>query len=98
MVGDEMFLYLIDELTGKPVVPTNCRRIHLIHSHHQARSRKVEKLLPAMQVGLHAVTGQRRRGRRPTLRRAGPKVPAGVARGRATSVEILKQESSVEKF
>ena len=52
VVGDEMFLYLIDELTGEPVRTTDDESYPLRITR---RSGEVEKLLPAMQAGMSAL-------------------------------------------
>ena len=97
VVGDEMFLYLIDELTGEPVRPTADDESYPLRI--TRRSGEVEKLLPAMQAGLHAmslvngVAGVARLFGVPA-----PAVPEAWREGAATSVEILKQETSVESY
>ena len=96
VVGEEMWLYLIDELTGKPVVPEG-------ESIYPIRITKpvevVSKLLPVLQVGLHAASLVN--GVAGVVRLFGypcPKVPEAWCEGVQNSVEVLKQESSVEAF
>ena len=96
VVGEEMWLYLIDELTGKPVVPEG-ESIYPIRITKPAEV--VSKLLPVMQVGLHAASLVN--GVAGVVRLFGypcPKVPEAWRAGAQDSVEILKQESSVERF
>ena len=96
VVGEEMWLYLIDELTGKPVVPEG-ESIYPIRITKPAEV--VSKLLPAMQVGLHAASLVN--GVAGVVRLFGypcPKVPEAWREGAQNSVEVLKQESSVEAF
>ena len=96
VVGEEMWLYLIDELTGKPVVPEG-ESIYPIRITKPAEV--VSKLLPVMQVGLHAASLVN--GVAGVVRLFGypcPKVPEAWREGAQNSVEVLKQESSVEAF
>ena len=96
VVGEEMWLYLIDELTGKPVVPEG-ETIYPIRITKPAEV--VSKLLPVMQVGLHAASLVN--GVSGVVRLFGypcPKVPEAWREGAQNSVEVLKQESSVEAF
>ncbi|CAH0376009.1 unnamed protein product [Pelagomonas calceolata] len=96
VVGEEMWLYLVDELTGKPVVPEG-ESIYPIRITKPAEV--VSKLLPVMQVGLHAASLVN--GVAGVVRCFGypcPKVPEAWRAGAQDSVEILKQESSVEAF
>ena len=96
VVGEEMWLYLVDELTGEPVVPEG-ESIYPIRITKPAEV--VSKLLPVMQVGLHAASLVN--GVAGVVRLFGypcPKVPEAWRAGAQGSVEILKQESSVEQF
>ena len=93
-----MWLYLVDELTGKPVVPEEDDATYPILI-TKANLKVVEKLLPIMQVGLHAASLIN--GVAGVVRLFGypcPKVPEAWRAGAQGSVEILKQESSVEQF
>ena len=98
VVGEEMWLYLVDELTGKPVVPEEDDATYPILI-TKANLKVVEKLLPIMQVGLHAASLVN--GVAGVVRLFGypcPKVPEMWRAGAQNSVEVLKQESSVEAF
>jgi len=92
-VGGEMFLYLIDELTGEPV------RADKWPIKITKPSKVVPKLLPVMQVGIRAmaiyngVAGVAGMFGYPL-----PIVPEAWSKGAQESVELLKQESSVEQF
>ena len=97
VVGEEMFLYLIDELTLEPVRPESEDDVYPIRITTPAEI--VPKLLPAMQIGLYALSVVN--GAAGIARLFGvpaPKVSDEWRAGLATSVEILKQESSVEAF
>ena len=88
-----MWFYLIDELTGEPVRSTD--GVYPIRITEP--SELVGKLLPVMQVGLHAATLVN--GVSGVVRMFGypfPSVPEKLREG--NFVEVLKQESSVEKF
>ncbi|CAH0367814.1 unnamed protein product [Pelagomonas calceolata] len=95
LVGEEMWFYLIDELTGEPV--RSAGGVYPIRITEP--SELVGKLLPVMQVGLHAATLVN--GVSGVVRLFGypfPSVPEKLREGAERSVEVLKQESSVEKF
>jgi hypothetical protein len=95
LVGEEMWFYLIDELTGEPVRSTD--GVYPIRITEP--SELVGKLLPVMQVGLHAASLVN--GVSGVVRLFGypfPSVPEKLREGAEHSVEVLKQESSVEKF
>ena len=101
VVGEEMWLYLVDELTGLPVIPEvdddDEEAIYPIRI--TTPKDVVSKLLPVMQVGLHAASLVN--GVSGVVRLFGfpcPKVPEAWRAGAQDSVEILKQESSVEAF
>jgi DNA-binding transcriptional MerR regulator len=97
VVGEEMWLYLVDELTGEPVVPDEDDATYPIRITKPAEV--VSKLLPVMQVGLHAASLVN--GVAGVVRLFGypcPKVPEAWREGAQNSVEVLKQESSVEAF
>ena len=93
IVGEEMYLYLIDELTGKPVQADGWPLVIT------TPSELVPKLLPLMMVGMRAMcicnglAGLARMFGYPV-----PKVPEAVSKGAQDSVELLKQESSVQEF
>jgi Leucine-rich repeat (LRR) protein len=95
LVGNEMWFYLIDELTGEPV--RSADGVYPIRITEP--SELVGKLLPVMQVGLHAASLVN--GVSGVVRMFGypfPSVPEKLREGAERSVEVLKQESSVEKF
>ncbi|KAK1745632.1 serine/threonine-protein kinase [Skeletonema marinoi] len=93
IVGGEMYLYLIDELTGEPVRAEGWPLIITTPAD------LVPKLLPLMQVGIRAMciyngtAGMARLFGYPL-----PKVPKAWSKGAQESVELLKKESSVEDF
>ena len=92
MVGEEMWLYLIDELTGNPSAE---ERIHL--PIRITKPRRSFEALPVMQIGLHAASLVN--GVAGVVRLFGyrPKVPEAWPRGPQNSAEC-SQESSVEAF
>ena len=97
LVGEEMWFYLVDELTGAPVRLSSENDLYPIRITEP--SELVTKLLPVMQVGLHAASLVN--GVSGVVRMFGypfPSVPAELRAGAEHSVEVLKQESSVEKF
>ena len=100
VVKDEAWVYLIDELTGEPVVlETDGDEEPLYPIRITKPAAIVSKLLPLMQVGLHAASLVN--GVSGVVRLFGypcPKVPEAWRAGAQDSVEILKQESSVEQF
>ena len=102
VVGEEMWLYLVDELTGLPVIPEvddDDDEEPLYPIRITTPKDVVSKLLPVMQVGLHAASLVN--GVSGVVRLFGfpcPKVPEAWRAGAQDSVEILKQESSVEAF
>ncbi len=100
VVKDEAWVYLIDELTGEPVVlETDGDEKPLYPIRITKPAEIVSKLLPVMQVGLHAASLVN--GVAGVVRLFGypfPKVPEAWRKGAQNSVEILKQESSVEQF
>eukprot|EP00985_Skeletonema_marinoi_P011237 scaffold5328_cov198-Skeletonema_marinoi.AAC.1 len=93
IVGNEMYLYLIDDLTGDPVqaegwpIPIT------------TPSDVVPTLLPLMQLGMiglsfyNGTAGMARLFGYPL-----PRVPKAWSKGAQETVELLKQESSVEEF
>ena len=97
VVGKTSYLYLIDELTLEPVRPESEDDLYPIRITEP--SEQVAKMLPVMQVGLHAaslvngVSGVAKLFGFPL-----PSVPEQWREGAQNSVEILKQESSVEAF
>jgi len=93
IVGKKMYLYLIDELTGEPV------RAEGWPIEITKPSKVVPKLLPLMQVGMRAMSIYN--GAAGVARMFGypvPIVPKAWSEGAQESVELLKQESSVEQF
>jgi len=97
LVGEEMWFYLVDEITGRPVVPSNAESRYPIRITKPAET--VTKLLPVMQVGLQAATLVN--GVSGVVRLFGypsPQVPDEYVRGAGHWVDMMKQESSVEQF
>ena len=97
--GKPMYFYLIDELTGEPVrdKPTSDGGIYPIKI--TKPSKMVPKLLPVMQVGVRAMSLYH--GAAGIARMCGYPVPVLPEKWRSkaqSSVERLKQESSVEAF
>ena len=93
VTGETMHLYLVDELTGKPV------RAEGYPIPITTPSDIVPKLLPAMQVGLRAMSIFN--GAAGIARMVGypvPKVPEALTKGMRESVNMLKKKSSVEEF
>ena len=93
VTGKTMYLYLVDELTGEPVRGENYP-IEI-----KTPSEIVPKLLPVMQVGLHAMSVYN--GAAGIARMFGvpaPKVPKMWSNCARESVEVLKQKSSVEHY
>ena len=96
LIAETMYLYLIDELTGKPVkaVKGGIYPIKIT-----TRSKIVPKLLPVMQVGIRAmslcngVAGIARMCGAPVLT-----MPTGWLEGTQESIALLGQKSSVEQF
>mmetsp|Transcript_74809 Transcript_74809/g.206351 ORF Transcript_74809/g.206351 Transcript_74809/m.206351 type:complete len:1089 (+) Transcript_74809:132-3398(+) len=93
VTGERKYLYLVDDLTGEPVrgegYPLTITK----------PSELVPKLLPLMQVGLRGMAIYN--GAAGVARMFGfpaPKVPEDWRNGTHESVEVLKQESSVEQF
>eukprot|EP00964_Phaeocystis_antarctica_P024514 scaffold13733_cov63-Phaeocystis_antarctica.AAC.3 len=88
-----MYLYLIDELTGKPV------KGGIYPIEITTPSEVVPQLLPVMQVGMRAmslysgVAGIARMCGAPL-----PSMPTGWCKGAQDSIALLKQKSSVEQF
>ena len=93
--GPAMYLYLLDELTGEPVIPADGSYPITIST----PAALVPRLLPLMQVGMramcvyHGVSGVARMFGCPL-----PAVPQSWREGAQTTVELLKQESSAEAF
>jgi serine/threonine protein kinase len=93
IVGKEMYLYLIDELTGEPVQAKGWP-ITITEP-----SEIVPKLLPLMKVGMRAMSIYNgAAGLAKMFGYPAPIVPKAWAEGAQESVELLKQESSVEQF
>ena len=93
VTGETMYLYLIDELTGLPV------RAEGYPIEITKPSDIVPKLLPVMQVGMHAMSILN--GAAGIARMVGypvPKMPEAWVGGVRESVDMLKKKSSVEDF
>eukprot|EP00984_Skeletonema_dohrnii_P009005 scaffold3377_cov69-Skeletonema_dohrnii-CCMP3373.AAC.1 len=93
IVGNEMYLYLIDDLTGDPVQAEGWPLVITTPSD------VVPKLLPLMQLGMIGLSFYN--GTAGLVRMFGypaPKVPKEWSKGAQETVELLKQESSVEEF
>ena len=94
VTGETMYLYLIDELTGLPV-----RADGYPIKITEPSSDIVPKLLPVMQVGLHAMSILN--GAAGIARMVGYPVPTlskALTDGVRDSVDMLKKKSSVEDF
>eukprot|EP00984_Skeletonema_dohrnii_P026510 scaffold15874_cov77-Skeletonema_dohrnii-CCMP3373.AAC.5 len=93
IVGGEMYLYLVDELTGEPVRADEWPIVIT------TPDELVSQLLPLMQIGIRAMCIYNG-----TAGLAGlfgfplPRVPKAWSKGAQESVELLKQESSVQEF
>ncbi|KAK1747165.1 serine/threonine-protein kinase [Skeletonema marinoi] len=93
IVGNEMYLYLIDDLTGDPVQAEGWPLVITTPSD------VVPRLLPLMQLGMiglsfyNGTAGMARLFGYPL-----PRVPKEWSKGAQETVELLKQESSVEEF
>ena len=86
MTKEKMYLYLVDELTGLPVLGDGYPIVIT------TPSEIVHKLLPAMQVGMHAMSLFN--GVAGIAQMVGypfPKVPEEWRKGAQSSVEMLKQ-------
>eukprot|EP00984_Skeletonema_dohrnii_P005207 scaffold1824_cov104-Skeletonema_dohrnii-CCMP3373.AAC.7 len=93
IVGNEMYLYLVDELTGEPVRAQGWPIVIT------KPSDRVHNWLPLMQLGMRAMSIYN--GTAGLARLFGypfPKVPKEWSKGAQETVELLKQESSVEEF
>mmetsp|Transcript_27114 Transcript_27114/g.45937 ORF Transcript_27114/g.45937 Transcript_27114/m.45937 type:complete len:1130 (-) Transcript_27114:1998-5387(-) len=93
IVGKTIYLYLIDELTGEPV------RAQGWPIKITTPSELVPYLLPLMLVGMRAMSIYN--GTAGMARLFGyplPKVPKAWSKGAQETVELLKQDSSVEEF
>eukprot|EP00966_Prymnesium_polylepis_P324984 7380982-Prymnesium_polylepis.1 len=93
VTAEKMFLYLVDELKDEPV---RCKGYPIVIT---KPSDIVPKLLPVMQVGMRAMSIYN--GPAGIARAFGypvPKVPKAWRDGARKSVELLKQESSVQQF
>ena len=89
----KLYFYLVDELTGEPVRGGDYPIVLT------ERSELVSKLVPVMQVGLHAMSVYNGvAGIARMFVPALPTVPEKWREGAQSSVELLKQKSSVEKF
>jgi hypothetical protein len=94
-VGKKMYLYLIDELTGEPVRAKGKGWPIEIKKPKEV----VPKILPLMQLGMRAMSIFN--GAAGVARMFGypvPIVPKSWSEGAQESLELLKQESSVEQF
>jgi len=93
IVGNEMYLYLVDELTGEPV---EAKGWPLIIT---KPSETVPRLIPLMQVGMIAISlCNGAAGLAKVFGIPAPKVPKEWSKGARDSVELLKQESSVQEY
>eukprot|EP00964_Phaeocystis_antarctica_P068075 scaffold41228_cov50-Phaeocystis_antarctica.AAC.4 len=93
ITAETMYLYLIDELTGKPV------RGGIYPIEITTPSDIVPKLLPVMQVGMRAMSLYN--GAAGIARMCGapvPSMPTGWRKGAQESIALLGQKSSVEQF
>jgi len=93
ITAEKMYLYLIDELTGEPV---RGKGYPIVIT---TPAQVVPKMLPVMQVGMRAMSIYN--GTAGIARAFGypvPKVPKAWRDGARESIELLKQESSVEQF
>ena len=90
---DTLYFYLVDELTGEPIRAPGYPIVIT------EPSEIVSKLLPVMQVGMRAMSVYN--GVAGVAQMFGyplPKVPKKLREGAQSSVDSLKQESSVEAF
>eukprot|EP00966_Prymnesium_polylepis_P078305 1815591-Prymnesium_polylepis.1 len=93
VTANTKYLYLVDELIGEPV------RGDSYPIEITTPSELVPKLLPLMQVGLHAMAAfNSAAGLARAFGFPAPEVPTSWRKGTRDSVEALKQESSVEQF
>jgi len=93
IVGNEMYLYLIDELTGEPVRAEGWPIVIT------EPSDLVPKLLPLIQVGIRAMCIYNgTAGLAALFGFPLPRVPKAWSKGAQETVELLKQESSVKVF
>ena len=93
--AEKLYFYLVDELTGEPVRDES--GVYPIEITKPAEV--VPKLLPVMQVGMHAMSLFNGVAALPRMFGAPvPSIPEEWRKAAQTSVEILKQESSVEAF
>eukprot|EP00985_Skeletonema_marinoi_P031833 scaffold37823_cov201-Skeletonema_marinoi.AAC.9 len=93
IVGKTMYLYLVDELTGKPVRADGWPLIITTPAD------LVPKLLPLMQIGIRAMCIYNgTAGLAALFGFPLPRVPKDWSKGAQESVELLKQESSVQEF
>eukprot|EP00588_Corethron_pennatum_P035410 CAMPEP_0194348274 /NCGR_PEP_ID=MMETSP0171-20130528/106445_1 /TAXON_ID=218684 /ORGANISM="Corethron pennatum, Strain L29A3" /LENGTH=1321 /DNA_ID=CAMNT_0039115603 /DNA_START=354 /DNA_END=4320 /DNA_ORIENTATION=- len=93
VIGNMMYLYLVDELTGEPV------RADEWPIEIREPADVVSQLLPVMQAGMHAMSIYN--GAAGVARMFGfpvPKVPKEWSKGAQESVNILKKKSSVEEY
>ncbi len=94
IVGEEMYLYLVDELTAEPV------RANGWPLKITTPSDLVPKLIPSMMIGMRGlsicdgVAGLARMYGYPPV----PKVPEALSKGAREIVELLKQDSLLEDF
>ena len=89
MTKESMYFYLVDELTGLPV-RGNGYPIKIT-----TPAEMVSKLLPMMQVGMHAMSLYNGvAGVAQMVGYPAPKVPEAWRKGAQSSVEMLKQVSS----
>ena len=123
VTGDTMYLYLIDELTGKPVCGEAAEAEDVEEEDEKGEDDKEEgekqeedaakqgypieitkpaeivaQLLPVMQVGMRAMSVYNGVTGVFGMLGLNAKVPDGVMSKAQRTVELLKQESSVEQF
>eukprot|EP00985_Skeletonema_marinoi_P021645 scaffold13386_cov154-Skeletonema_marinoi.AAC.2 len=93
IVGGEMYLYLVDELTGEPVRADEWPIVIT------EPAELVSTLLPLMQLGIRAMCIYNgTAGLAALFGFPLPRVPKDWSKGAQESVELLKQESSVQEF
>eukprot|EP00964_Phaeocystis_antarctica_P083850 scaffold52787_cov60-Phaeocystis_antarctica.AAC.1 len=93
ITAETMYLYLIDELTGKPV------KSGIYPIEITTPSEVVPQLLSVMQVGMRAMSLYN--GAAGIARMCGaplPSMPTGWCKGAQASIALLGQKSSVEQF
>eukprot|EP00984_Skeletonema_dohrnii_P002429 scaffold836_cov77-Skeletonema_dohrnii-CCMP3373.AAC.3 len=93
IVGDEMYLYLVDELTGEPV---EAKGWPLTIT---TPSETVPRLIPLMQVGMRVISiCNGAAGLAKVFGIPAPRVPKDWSKGARDSVKLFEQDSSVQEF